>query len=94
MYQQREQLLEKYELTVKEVSKGRGTVIADTDQGRVVLQEYHGSGERVGALAQALAYLRDWDGRTEQLLADREGNYLVTDEEGHRYLLKTGVFGR
>ena len=43
MYQQREQLLEKYELTVKEVSKGRGTVIADTDQGRVVLQEYHGS---------------------------------------------------
>ena len=94
MYQQREQLLEKYELTVKEVSKGRGTVIADTDQGRVILQEYHGSGERVGALAQALAYLRDWDGRTEQLLADREGNYLVTDEEGHRYLLKTGVFGR
>ena len=94
MYQQREQLLEKYELTVKEVSKGRGTVIADTDQGRVVLQEYHGSGERVGALAQALVYLRDWDGRTEQLLADREGNYLVTDEEGHRYLLKTGVFGR
>ena len=69
MYQQREQLLEKYELTVKEVSKGRGTVIADTDQGRVVLQEYHGSGERVGALAQALAYLRDWDGRTEQLLS-------------------------
>ena len=94
MYQQREQLLEKYELTVKEISKGRGTVIADTDRGKVVLKEYHGSGERVGALALVLKYLKDWDGRTEQLLADREGNYFVSDDEGRRYILKTGVFGR
>lgn len=94
MFQQKEQLLEKYELTVNSVSRGRGTVIADTDKGRVVLKEYHGSPERLEPLQRALSYLKGWDEHVEQLLADAEGNLAVTDEEGKKYILKTCCMGK
>lgn len=94
MFQQKEQLLGKYELTVNSVSRGRGTVIADTEAGRVVLKEYHGSPERLEPLNRILTYLKGWDEHVEQLLADAEGNFLVTDEEGKRYILKTYISGK
>ena len=94
MFQPREQLLERYELTVNNISKGRGSIIADTDRGRVVLKEYRGSAERLEALTEVLQYLKQWDERTEQILADREGGLMVTDEEGKRYIVKTCSAGR
>lgn len=94
MFQQKEQLLEKYELTVNSVSRGRGTVIADTDKGRVVLKEYHGSPERLEPLQKVLSYLKGWDEHVEQLLADAEENLTVEDEEGKKYILKTCCTGK
>lgn len=94
MYPQKEQLLEQYDIEVKSVAKGRGTVIAETSEGRVLLTEYRGSKEKLPELARVLAYLKQWDARVEQLIPNAEGEYLTTDTEGASYLLKTYVPGK
>ncbi len=94
MFQQKEQLLEKYDLTVQAVSKGRGTVIAETDKGRVILKEYTGSVQRLEHLESVCCRLKQWDEQSEELIRDGEGNLLVTDEEEHTYLLKTCALGK
>lgn len=94
MYPQKEQLLEKYDIEVTSVAKGRGTIIAETNRGRVILMEYRGSREKLPELAKVLEYLKSWDEGVEQLIPNAEGEYLTTDTEGVRHLLKTYVPGK
>jgi CotS family spore coat protein len=82
-----EQLLEKYQLTVKSISKGRECYLCDTSQGTVALHEYYGSIERAAFLAGMLAHLKQDGLLVEGIIASTEGEWLITDEEERRFLL-------
>ena len=57
MYSQPETILDQYELTVNEITKGRGTYICDTNQGMKILTPFRGSKERAEFLEKILQYL-------------------------------------
>lgn len=58
MYNRPEEVLEKYELEVKAVSRGRESYICDTDRGQKLLKEYRGSTSRAEFLMGMLEHLR------------------------------------
>lgn len=87
MYMRPEQLLEKYPLDVKSISKGRECYICDTSRGTVALHEYYGSLERAAFLADMLTYLKQKGLLVEGMIASAEGEWIVTDEEERRFLL-------
>lgn len=94
MYVQKEQLFEQYNFEIEAFGKGRGTIIAETKTGKVVLEEYRGSLERVPALAKVLEDLAQWDETTEQIYATKEGEWYVKDQNGICYLCKSTVPGK
>lgn len=87
MYMRPEQLLEKYPLDVKNISKGRESYLCDTSMGIVALHEYQGSAERAAFLAGMLAHLKQEGLLVEGIIASAEGEWLVADEEERRFLL-------
>ena len=87
MYMRPEQLLEKYSLDVKNISKGRECYLCDTSQGAVALREYYGSAERAAFLAGMLTHLKQDGLLVEGMIASAEGDWLVVDEEERRFLL-------
>lgn len=87
MYMRPEQLLEKYPLNVKNISKGRECYLCDTSQGIVALREYYGSPERAAFLAGMLTHLKQNGLLVEGIIASMEGEWLVSDEEERRFLL-------
>lgn len=93
MYTRPEQLLEKYPLTVKNISKGRDCYLCDTNQGTVALHEYYGSIERASFLAGMLAHLRQEGLLVEEIIASAEGEWLIADEEERRFLLSESFSG-
>lgn len=88
-YGQGEQLLSEYNLTVDGVAKGRGSLLIYSGKQTYMLKEFRGSKERANALAQVLEKLAAWDPENETLLPTKEGEYLVREEGGPSYLLKT-----
>lgn len=93
MYQQPELLLEEYELTVKEIRKGRGAFLVTGEQGFYRLEEFHGSRERAELLGKLWESLAASGYAAEQLVRNREQLPLVEDEYGVTYMLKTDVRG-
>lgn len=89
-----EQVLEKYELEVSSVTKGRGTFLAETSRGKLVLKEYKGSSQKAQALAKILEYLHQWEPMTETLILNKEGEYITKEEDGTSYILKTYIPGK
>ena len=93
MYTRPEQLLEKYPLTVKNISKGRECYLCDTSQGTVALREYCGSIERATFLAGMLTHLKQEGLLVEGMIASSEGEWLITDDEERRFLLSENFSG-
>ena len=93
MYMRPEQLLEKYALTVKNISKGRDCYLCDTSRGIVALREYYGSRERAAFLAGMLEHLKKDGLLVEGMIASSEGEWLITDEEERRFLLSESFSG-
>ena len=58
MYNQPEVALEKYELTVSRIIKGRGAYICDTGIGQKLLVPYRGHEQRAGTLRDTLAFIQ------------------------------------
>ena len=88
MYIQPETILEKYDLTVEQVSKGRGTYICNTDQGVKLLVPFRGSPERAEFIRQVLIFLRESGFAAEQIVMTKGLTAAVTDDMGARYILK------
>lgn len=88
-------LLDQYEIEVQRTRKGRGAILCDTDQGCLILKEYMGNAQRVAFQSKLLEQIRE-DGKVgvERILADKEGNLLVKDNDGVSYVLKTWYEGR
>ena len=88
MYSQPENIMEKYDLTVEQINKGRGAYICVTEQGNKILVPYAGSKERADFLCRYLEYLQQQNMIVEQIIRTTEGDTLAQDELGDYYLLK------
>jgi CotS family spore coat protein len=93
LYSQPELILEQYDFTVNEITKGRGIYICDTSLGKKVLTPFRGSKERAVFLRELLLYLKEHGTAAEQLVVTKEGEVLAADEMGQNYLLKDLVTG-
>lgn len=88
MYSQPEDIMEKYNLDVEQIAKGRGTFICTTSQGVKLLTPFRGSKERAEFLRVYYEYMNANGFVMEQIVPTAEGNALAEDDYGTRYLLK------
>lgn len=88
MYNQPEEILKLYDLQVKQIQKGRGAYICETDQGFKILKEFGGSKERADFLAEVLQEIGRQGFLVEQVVRTKEESALSEDEFGNKYLLK------
>ena len=88
MYQQPEAILEQYDVEIRQISKGRGAFLCETDQGKKVLVPFRGSKERGLFLSEVLQALKKGGYPAEQILRAKDGSSVVQDENGIRYWLK------
>ncbi len=93
MYIQPEIILEQYDLTAEQISKGRGTYICSTGDGMKMLVPFRGSPERAEFLRKVLLYLQESGFAAEQIIRTKEGAATAIDDAGARYLLKDMVSG-
>lgn len=93
VYIRPEQVLEKYELEVKAVSKGRESYICDTSHGLKVLKEYRGSKERAEFLAGMLAHLSAQGLLVETVTRTKEGEPIAVNEDETKYMLTDAFCG-
>lgn len=87
MYNRPEEVLEKYELEVNTVSRGRESYICDTDQGQKLLKEYRGSVERAEFLTGMLEHLKCQGLCVETVNRTREGLPIAVAEDETKYIL-------
>ena len=82
-------ILEKYEIEVLRTWRGRGAVLCETKTGIKILKEYKGSEKRLRCQSLFLEQLWEKGYRyAETILADKEGNLLVHDDDMTAYFLK------
>lgn len=93
MYNQPEKVLEQYDITVHQITKGRGSYICESEQGMKLLLPFRGSCERAEFISDTLSCLRAHDWEAEEMIRTTEGEILSKDENGNRYLLKEYVSG-
>ena len=94
MYNQTETILSQYEIEIREVTKGRGSFICDTDKGKLLLVPFRGSQEKGMLLRQFLEGLEQNDFPVEQIELTKNMEAVSQDEcTGERFLLKTYVEG-
>jgi CotS family spore coat protein len=93
VYNQPEAILEQYDLEIRQIMKGRGAYICDTDQGIKLLVPFRGSAARAESLCQVLLSLREQGFPAEQVCLTREGTAVAEDDSGGRYWLKDRIAG-
>ena len=93
MYYQPETMLEQYDIEIKQVTKGRGVFVCDTDRGKKILAPFRGSKERAEFVKEMLRNMKDAGFFAEQIIPTREGECVVVDETGIRFWLKDFVEG-
>lgn len=82
-------VFEKYDFEVRNTSKGRGVIIADTDKGLRLLKNYIGSGKHLTWCGEILEKLNE----SGILLVDayeknKDGEYITESEDGGKYVIK------
>lgn len=88
MYNQPEAILDQYDLSVNQITKGRGMYICDTSRGMMLLMPFRGSKERADFLRQILKNFQEEGMIVEQIYQTKENEVLAEDEAGIKYLLK------
>ena len=88
-------LLEQYDIEVLRTRKGRGAILCDTAQGYLIFKEYTGNEEKVQIQDKLLKHIQKAGKvQVESIIATKEGNLLVKDNDGISYILKTYCEGR
>lgn len=88
-------LFENYDLTIKNTRKGRGAIIAETEQGVVSLVEYNGPAENLLVQETLLQKASErFDGPLDLLVRTAEGELFCSDYEGKRYIVKHYIEGQ
>ena len=94
MYNQPEVALEKYELTVSRIIKGRGAYICDTGIGQKLLVPYRGHEQRACTLRDTLAFIQRNGMDVEQISQTKEQCIISRDNCEDAYILKDYRVGR
>ncbi len=95
MFNRESLILEQYPFEVRQISKGRGALICDTDQGLKILKEYRGSEGRAEFLYSLLQFLKErGDGQVDAIVRTREGGALARSADGTAYLVREWYEGR
>jgi len=88
-------LLEQYEIEVLRTRKGRGAFICETSQGNLIFKEYAGNEEKIAVQNKVLSHINQKeDVFVEGIIPTREGELLVKDNDGVKYVLKTYQDGK
>ena len=94
MYNQTEAILSQYEIEVKEITKGRGSFICDTEKGKRLLVPFRGSKEKGKQLYAFLEALNANGFCAEEIIFTKMQEAVAEDEyTGERFLLKSYVEG-
>ncbi len=88
-------IFEKYDIQILRTAKGRGALLAQTEEGWYILKEYTGPAARLEAQEKLLARIRE-SGFTavEELRRNKEGELISYDQDRVPYILKTWFEGR
>ncbi len=95
MYNREEEILEQYEIEIRNTTRGRGAFICDTNRGTMLLKEFRGSKERAAFLYGILEYLSGEGFLAESIVPTKDGELLSRDEaEDKFYILKNWYLGK
>lgn len=82
-------VLSQYPVTLRTARKVRGALLCDTKEGLYLLQEYHGTQERLEAEAALLSYLaQSGMVHTDSIIKNGQEQLLSKNEDGTGYVLK------
>ena len=94
MYNQTEAILSQYELEIRQMTKGRGVLICETDNGTKLLCPFKGSQEKGEWIKKYLDTLVESSYPVETVLRNRKGEAVTEDEvTGERFWVKDAVRG-
>ena len=88
MYNQPETALEKYEINLTKISKGRGYYLCDTSIGQKILWPYTKTEEKAKQQRELLIYLQNKGIICEQITPTSSGEILSVDNCDAHYILK------
>ncbi len=95
MFNRESLILEQYPFEVRQVSKGRGSLLCDTDQGLKILKEYKGTEGRAEFLHCLLEFLKErGDGQVDCVVRTKEGAAIAKDTDGTAYMVRDWYEGR
>lgn len=93
VYNRPEQVLEKYELDIVGISRGRESYVCDTGHGQKILKEYRGSMERADFLMRILEHLQARGLCVETVNRTREEMPIAVAEDETKYILYDAWMG-
>lgn len=89
------EVLEQYDIEVKNVKRGRNSFLLDTDCGLCLLQSTGMSERRAESMNRLCLFLKDGGFRSvDSPIANREGAFVSKTEDGTVYLVKKWFAGR
>lgn len=89
------EVLEQYDIEVKNVKRGRGSFLLDTDRGLFLLGNTRMSERKAGVLRQVHEHLQESSyGNVDVLLPNKEGKLVSRLEDGTSYMVKRWFSGR
>ena len=94
MYNQTEIILAQYDLEIRQITKGRGYIVCDTDQGTKLLCPFKGSKEKGEWIKSYLDTLVVRGYMVERIFPNQKGEAVTEDElTGERFWLKEAIRG-
>lgn len=88
-------VLEQYELEIKGIRKGRGSLIISCKEGEFVLKEYSGSEEKASIQKRITERIaQNTDVLVQQIVCSKDGRLCVEEPDSSRYILQTYMDGR
>ena len=88
-------VLEKYDMEITAVRKGRGSMIIETNQGMKVLKEYNGPVRKLDLIHTVLEQLEEVGyNRIDHIIRNKEGELYTKDMDGRMMVLKDYIEGR
>lgn len=95
MYDRGLSVLEQYGLESTAVYRGRGALICQTDQGFVLIKEFCGTPKKLEYQACLLSCICEKSKvLADEILVNREGNYISADKDNVSYVVKRWYEGR
>jgi CotS family spore coat protein len=88
-------VLEQYGLEAKSVTKGRGALICETEQGLKTIREYWGSPKKMELQQKLQLQCRQMGQiQVDLVLSNQEGQVITTNQEGIPYVVRDWFRGR